>query len=201
MSLPYVHFVKYRYNITDSVVVTRNVEAIFGNCSTPAVKLRYIVNPNKDGYKMVTSQLFYPNFTRKTKPIRRRSYLHYGFEMVKFDINLTNFMLSATFEGVSATANGGQFAMLPHCDMSTVDKEIIYEFEFVLGMYKLWLISSLLEFCPRYYYILILFKNHPQRHRFFRRCEFKSLSSQQFLCWHCTSVRKSSNFSSYTVLV
>ena len=57
--------------------------------------------------------------------------------MVKFDVNLTNFMLSATFDGVMAKLNGKQFAMLPHCDMLTVHKEIIYDFEFVLGMYKL----------------------------------------------------------------
>lgn len=57
--------------------------------------------------------------------------------MVKFEVNATNFMLSATFDGVMATANGKQFAMLPHCDMSTIDKEIIYDFKFVLGMYKL----------------------------------------------------------------
>ena len=124
------------YHITDSVVVTRNVEVIFENCSTPAVKLRYIANPNKDGYKLVTSQTFYPNFTWRPKSIRR-SYFRYGFQMVKFEVNATNFMLSATFDGVMATANGKQFAMLPHCDMSTIDKEIIYDFKFVLGMYKL----------------------------------------------------------------
>lgn len=140
ISLPYMYVrfdkYKYMYNITDSVVVTRNVEVIFENCSTPAVKLRYISNPNKDGYKLVTSQTFYANYTCKPKSIRR-SYFRYGFQMVEFEVNTTNFMLSATFDGVMATANGKQFAMLPHCDMSTIDKEIIYDFKFVLGMYKL----------------------------------------------------------------